>query len=76
MRHMMLRSNPLSLFDELLQPYKYGPRMYDNDVGTEEDPSIIVRSEMVQKKYYLDEKVMDHTHHSHFFATMFLRLLL
>ena len=47
----MLRSNPLSLFDELLQPYKYGPRMYDNDVGTEEDPSIIVRSEMVQKKY-------------------------
>ena len=47
----MLRNNPLSLFDELLQPYKYGPRMYDNDVGTEEDPSIIVRSEMVQKKY-------------------------
>ena len=51
MSHMMLRSNPLSLFDELLQPYKYGPRMYDNDVGTEDDPSIIVRSEMVQKKY-------------------------
>ena len=51
MRHMMLRNNPLSLFDELLQPYKYGPRMYDNDVGTEEDPSIIVRSEVVQKKY-------------------------
>jgi hypothetical protein len=51
MRHMMLRSNPLSLFDELLQPYKYGPRIYDNDVGTEEDPSIIVRSEVVQKKY-------------------------
>ena len=47
----MLRNNPLSLFDELLQPYKYGPRMYDNDVGTEEAPSIIVRSEMVQKKY-------------------------
>ena len=51
MRHMMLRNNPLSLFDELLQPYKYGPRMYDNDVGSEEDPSIIVRNEMVQKKY-------------------------
>ena len=47
----MIRSNPLSLFDELLQPYKYGPRMYDNDVGTEENPSIIVRREMVQKKY-------------------------
>jgi hypothetical protein len=25
--------------------------MYDNDVGTEDDPSIIVRSEMVQKRY-------------------------
>ena len=47
----MIRNNPLSLFDELLQPYKYGPRMYDNDVGTEEDPSIIVRREEVYKKY-------------------------
>jgi len=53
MRHMMLRNTPMfgDLMREILEPYKYGPRMYDNDVGTEEDPSIIVRSEMVQKKY-------------------------
>jgi hypothetical protein len=48
---MMLRSNPLSLFEELLQPYKYGPRMYDSDVGTEDNPSIIVREEIVRKRY-------------------------
>ena len=53
MRSMMLRSTPMfgDIMREILEPYKYGPRMYDNDVGTEEDPSIIVRSEMVQKKY-------------------------
>ena len=51
MRSMMLRSNPLSLFEELLQPYKYGPRMYDSDVGTEDNPSIIVREEIVRKRY-------------------------
>ena len=49
-RHM-IRSNPLSLFEELLQPYKYGPRMYDSDVGTEDNPSIIVREEIVRKSY-------------------------
>ena len=47
MKHMMLRSNPLSLFEEILQPYKYGNRMYQSDVGTKEDPAIIVRQEMV-----------------------------
>ena len=53
MRSMMLRSTPVfgDLMREILEPYKYGPRMYENDIGTEEDPSIIVRSEMVQKKY-------------------------
>ena len=51
MRSMMLRSNPLSLFEELLQPYKYGPRMYDSDVGTEDNPSIIVGEEIVRKRY-------------------------
>ena len=53
MRHMMLRNTPMfgDLMREILEPYKYGPQMYDNDVGTEEDPSIIVRREMVQKKY-------------------------
>ena len=53
MRSMMLRSTPVfgDLMREILEPYKYGPRMYENDIGTEEDPSIIVRSEMVQKRY-------------------------
>ena len=51
MRSMMLRSNPLSLFEELLQPYKYGLRMYDSYVGTEDNPSIIVREEIVRKRY-------------------------
>jgi hypothetical protein len=53
MRSMMLRSTPVfgDLMREILEPYKYGPRMYENDIGTEEDPSIIVRSEVVQKKY-------------------------
>ena len=53
MRSMMLRSTPMfgDIMSEILEPYKYGPRMYDSDVGTEDDPSIIVRSEMVQKRY-------------------------
>ena len=51
MRSMMLRRDPWSMFEELLQPMKYGPRMYDSDVGTKEEPSIIVRSHMVERKY-------------------------
>ena len=51
MRTMMLRSNPLSMFEELLQPYKYGPRMYDNDVGTKEKPAIVTRGEWVERKF-------------------------
>ena len=51
MRSMMLRRDPWSVFEELLQPMKYGPRMYDSDVGTKEEPSIIVRSHMVERKY-------------------------
>jgi len=49
----MLRSTPMfgDLMREILEPYKYGPRMYDSDVGTEEDPSIVVRPEVVHKKY-------------------------
>ena len=50
-RHMALRSDTFSLFEELLQPDKYGPRMYGNDIGTKDDPTIIVRQEMVEKKY-------------------------
>jgi hypothetical protein len=51
MRSMMIRRDPLSIFEELLQPMKYGPRMYENDVGTKDSPSIIVRSHMVERKY-------------------------
>ena len=51
MRSMMLRRDPWSMFEELLQPMKYGPRMYDSDVGTKEEPTIIVRSHMVERKY-------------------------
>ena len=48
---MMLRNDPRSFFEELLQPYKYGRRMYEGDVGTEDNPSIIVREEIVRKRY-------------------------
>jgi hypothetical protein len=51
MRTTMLRSNPLSMFEELLQPYKYGPRVYDNDVGTKEKPTIVTRGEWVERKF-------------------------
>ena len=47
----MIRRDPLSILEEMLQPMKYGPRMYDNDVGTKDSPSIIVRSHMVERKY-------------------------
>ena len=50
MRSMMLRGAPVfgDLMREILEPYK-GYAV--SDVGTEDDPSIIVRSEIVQKKY-------------------------
>ena len=51
MRNMTLRGNPFSMFDELLQPYKYGPRMYDNDIGTRDKPTIITRGEWVERKF-------------------------
>jgi len=51
MRSMMLRRDPWSIFEELLQPMKYGTRMYENDVGTKDEPTIIVRSHMVERKY-------------------------
>ena len=53
MRHVTLRGAPTfgDLFQEIMQPYKYGPRMYENDVGTEDNPSIVVREEIVRKKY-------------------------
>ena len=53
MRSMLMRGNPLSLFEELLTPYhKYGsPRMYENDVGTKDKPTIVTRGEWVERKF-------------------------
>ena len=51
MRHMMMRSNPISLFEELLQPYKYGPRMYESDIGTKDNPTIITKEYTVERTY-------------------------
>ena len=60
MRSMMLR-NPHETFGdlmrEILQPPKYGEggygpmRLYDGDVGTKDDPSIVVRSHTVERRY-------------------------
>ena len=45
--------NPISLFEEILQPFKGGygmtPRTWE--VGTREKPTIVVRRELVEKKY-------------------------
>ena len=51
MIRQMIRSNPLSLFEELLQPYKYGPRIYESDVGTKDKPTIITKSHTVERTY-------------------------
>ena len=51
MMRQMIRSNPLSLFEELLQPYKYGPRIYESDVGTKDNPTIVTRSHTVERTY-------------------------
>ena len=51
MRSMMIRRDPLSILEEIFQPVKYWPRMNENDVGTKDKPSIIVRSHMVERKY-------------------------
>ena len=45
--------NPISIFEEILRPYKGGygmtPRTWE--VGTREKPTIVERSELVKKKY-------------------------
>ncbi len=52
MRSMLMRSNPLSLFEEMLQPYKYSnPRIYENDIGTKDKPTIVTRGEWVERKF-------------------------
>jgi hypothetical protein len=45
-----------SLFEEIFNPYKRRPGhlpsvMYENNVGTKDKPSIIVRSELVERKF-------------------------
>lgn len=56
MRSMMLRRGPWSVFEELLNPRKYGPRMYESDIGTKENPTRIARQHLVVREYnvYLD----------------------
>ena len=56
MRSMMLRREPESIFEELIQPSKYGPRMYESDIGTKENPTRISKQHLVVREYdaYLD----------------------
>ena len=52
MRSMMLRNDPFSLFEELLQPYKgmqRNQRVLES--GTVDEPAIITRGEWVERKY-------------------------
>ena len=52
MRSMTLGNDPFrSILEELLQPRKYGHRIYESNVGTKEDPTIIVRLHEVERKY-------------------------
>jgi len=47
------RVDPISIFEEILNPFKgntgMSPRTWE--VGTREKPTIIVRRELVEKKY-------------------------
>ena len=54
MRNMMLRSDPFSLFEELMQPYKGMQRLASQralESGTVNEPTIITRGEWVERKY-------------------------
>ena len=54
MRNMMFRSDPVSLFEELLQPYKGMQRLASHralESGTVDKPAIITRGEWVERKY-------------------------
>ena len=54
MRSMMFRSDPVSLFEELLQPYKGMQRLASHralESGTVDKPAIITRGEWVERKY-------------------------
>ena len=51
MRNMMLRSDPFSVLEQLMQPYKGqgNPRLLES--GTREEPAIVTRGEWVERKY-------------------------
>ena len=53
MRSMMLRRTPMfgDIMRDILEPYKYGPRMYDEDIGTRENPTVLTRGEWVERKF-------------------------
>ena len=53
MRNMMFRSDPVSLFEELMQPYKSMQRLASQRAleGTVDKPAIITRGEWVERKY-------------------------
>ena len=52
MRSMMLRDDPFSLFDQLLQPYKsMQGRQRVIESGTRDEPAIVTRGEWVERKY-------------------------
>ena len=53
MRHMMLKDPQTfgDLMQEILTPYKYGHRMYESDVGTKDNPTIVTRSHTVERTY-------------------------
>ena len=54
MRSMMFRSDPVSLFEELMQPYKGMQRLASQralESGTVDKPAIITRGEWVERKY-------------------------
>ncbi len=52
MRSMMLRSDPFSLLEQLMQPYK-GMQGHHRvlESGTADKPAIITRGEWVERKY-------------------------
>lgn len=51
MSRQIIRRDPWSVLEELLQPVKYGSRVYESDVGTKDKPTIVVRGHWVERKY-------------------------
>lgn len=51
MSRNIVRRDPWSIFEELLQPVKYGPRVYESDVGTKDNPTLVTRGHWVERRY-------------------------